>query len=129
MHVPSLTYDTLDISKGATLNQLSADLNVLKQEIVTRRRDVGFTGKSVDVVKHAIKILGPKLVKSEVRPMNPDVVPFSQGERNQLRNQRDLIVPNTSLPDVLELSYYANAVLSVFVMESVVGELLDSRLF
>lgn len=112
--------------RGTSLNQLSADLDALKQEIIARRRDVGFTGKSVDVVKHAIKILGPKLVKSEIRPMNPDVVPFSQGERNQLRNKRDLIVPNTSLPDVLELSYYANAVLSVFVMESVVANAITS---
>lgn len=105
------------------MKQLQMDFDALKEDLVARRRDVGFSGKTSDVVKHAMKILGPNLVKSEMRPMNPDVVPSSQGERGQLMNQRDIVVPNTSLPDIFELSYYGTAVLPVFVMESVVGEL------
>ncbi|PIK40479.1 putative glycerol-3-phosphate acyltransferase 1, mitochondrial [Apostichopus japonicus] len=61
-----------------------------------------------------------------MRPVNPDVIPSVGGERGQLMNQRDIVVPNTSLPNVFELSYYANTVLSVFVMESVVANAVAS---
>lgn len=104
------------------MKQLQTDFDIVKEEVTSRRRDVGFSGETSDVIKHAMNILGPKLVKSEMRPVNPDVIPSVGGERGQLMNQRDIVVPNTSLPNVFELSYYANTVVSVFVMESVVGE-------
>ncbi|XP_071827253.1 glycerol-3-phosphate acyltransferase 1, mitochondrial-like isoform X2 [Apostichopus japonicus] len=112
--------------RGTTMKQLQTDFDIVKEEVTSRRRDVGFSGETSDVIKHAMNILGPKLVKSEMRPVNPDVIPSVGGERGQLMNQRDIVVPNTSLPNVFELSYYANTVVSVFVMESVVANAVAS---
>ncbi|PIK44077.1 putative glycerol-3-phosphate acyltransferase 1, mitochondrial [Apostichopus japonicus] len=112
--------------RGTTMKQLQTDFDIVKEEVTSRRRDVGFSGETSDVIKHAMNILGPKLVKSEMRPVNPDVIPSVGGERGQLMNQRDIVVPNTSLPNVFELSYYANTVVSVFVMESVVANAVVS---
>lgn len=39
-----------------------------------------------------------------------------------------MFTPNLKLPNVFELSYYANVVISVFALESIMGKVLNSFL-
>ncbi len=105
--------------QGVHFSRLVKDTEWLKEEITSRGRDVGFTGKTEDVVKHAIKLLGKKLVSVQRPDLCPDVVPPADGPKDGKRD--DFVIPNTQLPGVFELSYYANTVISVFLMESVIG--------
>ncbi len=45
---------------------LARDLDWMRKEVMSRRRDIGFTGKSEAVIMHALRLLGPTLVKQEV---------------------------------------------------------------
>ncbi|XP_072027062.1 glycerol-3-phosphate acyltransferase 1, mitochondrial-like isoform X2 [Amphiura filiformis] len=104
---------------GVHFSKLVKDADWLKGEIISRGRDVGFTGKTEDVVKHAIKLLGKTLVSVQRPDLCPDVVPQTDGPKDGKRD--DIVIPNTQLPGVFELSYYANTVTSVFLMESVLA--------
>ncbi|XP_047737203.1 glycerol-3-phosphate acyltransferase 1, mitochondrial isoform X2 [Hyalella azteca] len=95
---------------GATLPLLSAAVHDLKTLLQQRGRDVGFTGDSVDVVKHAVRLLGPSLIRTEVRD---GVTVYS---------------PVTCLPNVIELNYYANALLPVFAIDAIIAVSLQSIL-
>ncbi|XP_070540465.1 glycerol-3-phosphate acyltransferase 1, mitochondrial-like isoform X2 [Ptychodera flava] len=110
--------------QGATVAKLTADLEWLRQEITARGRDIGFSGKSEAVINYAANLLGNKLVEKRKRKrlMNKVERDAASAEVDVPHCQgNDILVPNTSLPDVLELSYYANAVTSVFLMEAVVA--------
>lgn len=52
--------------QGATMATLARDLDWMRKEVMSRRRDIGFTGKSEAVIMHALRLLGPTLVKQEV---------------------------------------------------------------
>ncbi|CAB4012571.1 Hypothetical predicted protein, partial [Paramuricea clavata] len=97
--------------KGVELNEFANAFELLKKDILMHKRDYGFSGANADVMLHAIELLGKDLVSSD---------PESR-----------IIKPILSLPGLLELSYYSNQVLSVFVLESVVacsiGALLTDR--
>lgn len=41
---------------GATLEQLATDLSIMRDKLSQANRDVGFSGNSEDVVKHAVSI-------------------------------------------------------------------------
>ncbi|KAF2354334.1 Phospholipid/glycerol acyltransferase [Trinorchestia longiramus] len=89
--------------EGATLPQLAAALDQLRTVLHQRERDVGFTGDAVDVVKHAVRLLGPSLIICD--------------------KQDSTVVyrPVTRLPNVIELNYYANALLPVFALDAIVA--------
>ncbi|KAF6209612.1 hypothetical protein GE061_015360 [Apolygus lucorum] len=94
---------------GATLGDLSYALDLLRRELTGSGKDMGFCGDSKDVLEYAINLLGPGLVQKEKTP------------------QGDIFVkPVTILPNVIELSYYANAILPHFALESVLGLTLVS---
>jgi len=42
--------------KGATSNQLAIDLSIMRDKLSQADRDIGFSGSSKDVVKHAVSI-------------------------------------------------------------------------
>lgn len=41
---------------GTTLEQLANDLSILRDKLSQGNRDVGFSGKSVEVIKHAVSV-------------------------------------------------------------------------
>lgn len=95
---------------GVELEVLVEAMDKLREQIKFSDRDVGFTGESVDVVNHAIDVLGPGLIRRE-------------------RGSEGIIVtPVTILPNVIELSYYSNALLPHFVLEAVVATSVHSLL-
>lgn len=95
---------------GIQLEVLVEAMDKLRDQIRLSDRDLGFTGESVDVVNHAIDVLGPGLIRRE-------------------RDAEGIIItPVTILPNVIELSYYSNALLPHFVLEAVVATAANSLL-
>jgi len=41
---------------GTTLEQLAKDLSMMRDKLSQSDRDVGFSGKSIDVIKHAVSV-------------------------------------------------------------------------
>nr|CAD7446036.1 unnamed protein product [Timema bartmani] len=97
--------------QGTTLDVLAEALDQLRQELDWADRDLGFTGESVDVINHAVDLLGPGLIKRERH---------SEGA---------MITPVTMLPNVIELSYYSNALLSQYVIDAVLVTSIYSIFF
>lgn len=109
--------------KGATLNQLVQSLNWLKDEIINRKRDVGFSGNSVDIIKHACNLLGKDLVTTETIEME-----WSSFDMPNNNVKIYFFKPIIRLPYVLELQYYSNSLLSIFLLDSIVVNALFALL-
>ncbi|XP_042205501.1 glycerol-3-phosphate acyltransferase 1, mitochondrial-like isoform X2 [Homarus americanus] len=97
---------------GTRLSTLTKALDALRDSLRTRKRDTGFSGSSKDVVMHAVKLLGAGLVRIEQ----------TQGSDKASSEEADfLIEPITLLPNVIELNYYASALLPVFAVDAIVA--------
>jgi glycerol-3-phosphate O-acyltransferase 1/2 len=86
---------------GATLSVLTEAVEEFRV-LLKDTCNVGFTGESEDVVRYAVNLLGPGLVTKEKR------------------GAQTFIRPVTIIPNVIELSYYSNAVVPHFALESIV---------
>jgi len=53
---------------------------------------------------------------SQIKTLGPTLV------RKELRDSMQVLRPVSSLPNVIELSYYSNCVLPIYAMEAVVGK-------
>ena len=76
----------------------------MKEEVLARDFDLGFSGNSEDVVMHAIQLLGNCVTITHTS-----------------RNDEFFITPSTTVPSVFELNFYSNGVLHVFIMEAIIG--------
>uniref|UniRef100_A0A0F7ZB02 Glycerol-3-phosphate acyltransferase 1, mitochondrial n=1 Tax=Crotalus adamanteus TaxID=8729 RepID=A0A0F7ZB02_CROAD len=90
--------------RGIDLSKLVEDFFSMKEEVLARDYDLGFSGNSEDVVMHAIHLLGNCITIT-----------------NTSRNNEFFITPNTSVPAVFELSFYSNGILHVFFKEAVIA--------
>ncbi|XP_022173907.1 glycerol-3-phosphate acyltransferase 1, mitochondrial isoform X3 [Myzus persicae] len=88
---------------GTTLEQLAKDLSMMRDKLSQADRDVGFSGSSIEVIKHALDLLGPKLVVCE----NTD--------------SGRIVKPILDVPALIELSYYGNNLISHFMHQSLVA--------
>ncbi|XP_069951034.1 glycerol-3-phosphate acyltransferase 1, mitochondrial isoform X2 [Cherax quadricarinatus] len=104
---------------GTSLFTLTKALDALRDSLRTRKRDTGFSGKSKDVVIHAVKLLGAGLVRVE-KPQETDKLRCEETDV--------LIAPITLLPNVIELNYYASALTPVFAVDAIVATSLLSLL-
>lgn len=77
---------------------------MMKEEVLARDFDLGFSGNSEDVVMHAIQLLGNCVTITHTS-----------------RNDEFFITPSTTVPAVFELNFYSNGVLHVFIMEAIIG--------
>ncbi|XP_052771964.1 glycerol-3-phosphate acyltransferase 1, mitochondrial-like [Mya arenaria] len=91
--------------QGGSVSELSGRLTWLRGEILLRGRDLGFAGStpSKDILLYASKLLGEHLVS----------------EKKDEKNEEDKLIPCVDMPYVFEMSYYANQVISVFLLESI----------
>ncbi|XP_050310386.1 glycerol-3-phosphate acyltransferase 1, mitochondrial isoform X1 [Anthonomus grandis grandis] len=89
---------------GVSLEKLVVSFEELKKDLEFTMRDVGFSGDPVDVINYAVDLLGPALVKKE----------------------KDIIKPIAILPNVIELSYYSNTVVTHYALESVIALALNA---
>uniref|UniRef100_A0A8C7ARU2 Glycerol-3-phosphate acyltransferase 1, mitochondrial n=1 Tax=Neovison vison TaxID=452646 RepID=A0A8C7ARU2_NEOVI len=90
--------------QGIDLSTLVEDFFVIKEEVLARDFDLGFSGNSEDVVMHAIQLLGNCVTITHTS-----------------RNDEFFITPSTTVPSVFELNFYSNGVLHVFIMEAIIG--------
>ena len=77
---------------------------MMKEEVLVRDFDLGFSGNSEDVVMHAIQLLGNCITITHTS-----------------KNDEFFITPSTTIPSVFELNFYSNGVLHVFIMEAIIG--------
>ena len=84
---------------GVSSSTLSKEVAELREVLSQRGRDVGFTGSAEDAVQHAVSLLGPSLIETTGQ----------------------LYRPPTLLPNIIELSYYANALLPVFALDGIIA--------
>uniref|UniRef100_A0A8C8RJ87 Glycerol-3-phosphate acyltransferase 1, mitochondrial n=1 Tax=Pelusios castaneus TaxID=367368 RepID=A0A8C8RJ87_9SAUR len=90
--------------QGIDLSKLVEDFFSMKEEVLARDFDLGFSGNSEDVVMHAIHLLG-------------NCVNIT----NTSRNNEFFITPSTTIPAVFELNFYSNGVLHVFIKEAIIA--------
>ncbi|XP_031246559.1 glycerol-3-phosphate acyltransferase 1, mitochondrial [Mastomys coucha] len=90
--------------QGINLSTLVEDFFVMKEEVLARDFDLGFSGNSEDVVMHAIQLLGNCVTITHTS-----------------RKDEFFITPSTTVPSVFELNFYSNGVLHVFIMEAIIA--------
>ncbi|XP_004700983.1 glycerol-3-phosphate acyltransferase 1, mitochondrial [Echinops telfairi] len=90
--------------QGIDLSTLVEDFFVMKEEVLARDFDLGFSGNSEDVVMHAIQLLGNCVTITHTS-----------------RSDEFFIAPSTTVPSVFELNFYSNGVLHVFIMEAIMA--------
>ncbi|XP_044294586.1 glycerol-3-phosphate acyltransferase 1, mitochondrial [Varanus komodoensis] len=90
--------------QGIDLSKLVEDFFSMKEEVLARDYDLGFSGNSEDVVMHAIHLLGNCITIT-----------------NTSRNNEFFIAPITSIPAVFELNFYSNGLLHVFFKEAIIA--------
>lgn len=88
-------------------------MNWIREEISKRNKTLNFFGDSTELVRRASGLLGKNLI-------GVDNVKMDWYSNNNMKVS--YYKPAVSLPEVLELQYYANSVLPVFLLESVVGK-------
>lgn len=103
--------------EGVTMDELVISFDKLRQQLLSENKDVGFTGDSIDVVNNALRLLGPGLVKRERKKKSSDSTEYVE-----------VITPVTMLPNVIELSYYSNALLPHFMLEGVMATAICSAI-
>lgn len=109
--------------KGTTIHQLAQSLNWLREECGNRKRDVAVSGDSLDVIRTACTLLGKDLVSVEKISMNWSSSDGTGADVKENNNVKIVFLkPAVKLPAVLELQYYSNACISIFQLDSVVGE-------
>uniref|UniRef100_A0A672MZT2 Glycerol-3-phosphate acyltransferase 1, mitochondrial n=1 Tax=Sinocyclocheilus grahami TaxID=75366 RepID=A0A672MZT2_SINGR len=90
--------------QGVLLSKLVEDFFNMKEEILSRDFDLGFSGNSEDVVMHALSLLGNCV---NVTSTN--------------RNTEFIIAPSNTVPALFELSFYSNGLFHVFIADAIIG--------
>lgn len=105
--------------KGASLPQLIQSMNWMRDELSRRKRSVGFSGDSCDALRYAFDRLGKDMVSTVTLQMA-----WSSKCGQSVNNNFKIVFikPALKLPNVIELSYYSNACISAFLMDSIVGK-------
>ncbi|XP_076240613.1 glycerol-3-phosphate acyltransferase mino isoform X2 [Calliopsis andreniformis] len=108
---------------GCTLDKLVEAFELMRQELETRNKDVAFCGEAVDIINHALDILGPGLVMQQKQEIAEavDDQPIKSTVVTAIR-------PVSILPNVIELSYYSNTMLTCYVMDSIIVTALYAEL-
>nr|QFF91293.1 glycerol-3-phosphate acyltransferase, mitochondrial isoform 1 [Potamotrygon motoro] len=90
--------------EGVHLSKLVEDFFCMKEVVLARDFDLGFSGNSEDVVTHALHLLG-------------DCV----NVRSSRRNSEFFIAPTTTIPALFELNFYSNGIFQVFLTEAILA--------
>uniref|UniRef100_A0A9J8CE42 Glycerol-3-phosphate acyltransferase 1, mitochondrial n=1 Tax=Cyprinus carpio carpio TaxID=630221 RepID=A0A9J8CE42_CYPCA len=91
--------------QGVLLSKLVEDFFNMKEEILSRDFDLGFSGNSEDVVMHALSLLGNCV---NVTSTN--------------RNTEFIIAPSNTVPALFELNFYSNGLFHVFFADAIIGK-------
>nr|CAH7741116.1 unnamed protein product [Callosobruchus chinensis] len=94
--------------EGASIEELVKAMDDLRKDLFYARRDIGFSGDSIDVINYAADKLGPALV-----------------QRQKLNNEL-FLRPVATLPNVIELTYYSNTLVTHFALDSIVAIAIEA---
>ncbi|XP_029045930.1 glycerol-3-phosphate acyltransferase 1, mitochondrial isoform X1 [Osmia bicornis bicornis] len=108
---------------GCTLDKLVEAFRIIRQDLESRHHDIAFCGENIDIINHALDILGPGLVKQQRQEITEAVSGQPVKSNNVIA-----IRPVSILPNVIELSYYSNTMLACYVMDSIVVTALYAEL-
>lgn len=90
--------------QGVLLSKLVENFFNMKEEILSRDFDLGFSGNSEDVVMHALSLLGNCV---NVTSTN--------------KNTEFIIAPSNTVPALFELNFYSNGLFHVFIADAIIG--------
>ncbi|XP_009305069.1 glycerol-3-phosphate acyltransferase 1, mitochondrial [Danio rerio] len=90
--------------QGVLLSKLVEDFFNMKEEILSRDFDLGFSGNSEDVVMHALSLLGNCV---NVTSTN--------------KNTEFIISPSNTVPALFELNFYSNGLFHVFIADAIIA--------
>uniref|UniRef100_A0A8C7QQC4 Glycerol-3-phosphate acyltransferase 1, mitochondrial n=1 Tax=Oncorhynchus mykiss TaxID=8022 RepID=A0A8C7QQC4_ONCMY len=90
--------------QGVALSKLVEDFFNMKEEILSRDFDLGFSGNSEDVVMHALHLLDNCV---HVTSTN--------------RNTEFTIAPSKTVPALFELNFYSNGLFHVFISDAIIA--------
>lgn len=106
--------------KGVSFEKFVLQFESLRDEVLSKRRDVGFSGKSRDVIMHACGILSHNLVTLQTKDKK-------RRPSDGVNNNEDLwIAPVTTLPRMIELNFFANPLNSLYATESILALTLNT---
>uniref|UniRef100_A0A665T9T9 Glycerol-3-phosphate acyltransferase 1, mitochondrial n=1 Tax=Echeneis naucrates TaxID=173247 RepID=A0A665T9T9_ECHNA len=91
--------------QGVVLSKLVEDFFNMKEEILSRDFDLGFSGNSEDVVMRALHLLG-------------NCVNVTSSSN---RNGEFTIAPSQTVPALFELNFYSNGLFHVFISDAIIG--------
>ncbi|KAM4623473.1 glycerol-3-phosphate acyltransferase 1, mitochondrial isoform 1-T2 [Polymixia lowei] len=91
--------------QGVVLSKLVEDFFNMKEEILSRDFDLGFSGNSEDVVMHALHLLG-------------NCVNVTSSAN---RNGEFTIAPSNTVPALFELNFYSNGLFHVFIADAIIA--------
>ncbi|XP_070783315.1 glycerol-3-phosphate acyltransferase 1, mitochondrial isoform X2 [Enoplosus armatus] len=91
--------------QGVVLSKLVEDFFNMKEEILSRDFDLGFSGNSEDVVMRALHLLG-------------NCVNVTSSAN---RNGEFTIAPNQTVPALFELNFYSNGLFHVFISDAIIA--------
>ncbi|KAK7919477.1 hypothetical protein WMY93_010761 [Mugilogobius chulae] len=92
-------------SSGVVLSKLVEDFFNMKEEILSRDFDLGFSGNSEDVVMRALHLLG-------------NCVNVTSGSS---RNGEFTIAPSQTVNALFELNFYSNGLFHVFIPDAIIA--------
>lgn len=108
---------------GCTLDELVGAFDFIRHQLESRTKNIAFCGENIDIINHALDILGPDLVKLQ----NQEIIETADSQLTQ-SNFITVIRPMSFLPNVIELSYYSNTVVTCFAVDSIVVTALYAEL-
>lgn len=108
---------------GCTLDKLVEAFDSIRQDLEARKKDIAFCGETLDVINHAMDILGPGLVQQQ----RQEITEIVDGHLTK-SGFVTAIRPVSILPNVIELSYYSNTMLNCYVMDSIVVSAICAEL-
>ncbi|KAK1881994.1 Glycerol-3-phosphate acyltransferase 1 mitochondrial [Dissostichus eleginoides] len=91
--------------QGVVLSKLVEDFFNMKEEILSRDFDLGFSGNSEDVVVRALHLLG-------------NCVNVTSSAN---RNGEFTIAPSQTVPALFELNFYSNGLFHVFISDAIIA--------
>nr|XP_020507765.1 glycerol-3-phosphate acyltransferase 1, mitochondrial [Labrus bergylta] len=91
--------------QGVVLSKLVEDFFNMKEEILSRDFDLGFSGNSEDVVMRALHLLGNCV----------NVTSCAN------RNGEFTIAPSQTVPALFELNFYSNCLFHVFISDAIIA--------
>ncbi|KAI4479543.1 hypothetical protein M0804_010940 [Polistes exclamans] len=97
---------------GCTLDELVESFDEIREDF--KDDDLAFTGQTIDIINHALDILGPGLVKQQ----EEEIIESVDGQN--IKSNVVKVFPVTILSSLIELSYYSNTMLPYYAMKSAI---------